>query len=164
MTQKAASRKPSQKLSRCKVKPLDNRLISCIIVWCQSETLDSEVRGVTQEVIEKKVELALLTAFYGGMLTDKQREALIMHCEEDMSLGEIAQAAGVSRQGVHDMLTRAARKLFDMEEKLGMVARFTRMEEGLAACRESLTRGEYDKAGQIIDELIQLDQEESNGL
>ena len=164
MTQKAASRNLSQKDFSCHGKPLDNRAISCIIFWCQSETLDSEVRGVTQEVIEKKVELALLTAFYGGMLTDKQREALIMHCEEDMSLGEIAQAAGVSRQGVHDMLTRAARKLFDMEEKLGMVARFTRMEEGLASCRACIRSGEYDRAGQIIDELIRLDQEESNGL
>ncbi len=119
---------------------------------------------MAQEEIEKKVELAWLMAFYGGLLTEKQREVLAMHCEEDMSLGEIANDAGVSRQGVHDMLTRAARRLFEMEEKLGMAARFRRMEEGLEKCRDCLRQGQYDEAGSVIDALIRLDQEESNGL
>ena len=49
---------------------------------------------MAQEDIGRKVELAWLAAFYGPVLTDKQREVLALHCEEDMSLGEIAQAAG----------------------------------------------------------------------
>ena len=114
--------------------------------------------------ISRKVELAWLTAFYGGMLTDKQRLVLQLHCEEDMSLGEIAQEAGVSRQGVHDMLSRAAGKLFDMEEKLGMAARFSRMGERLEQCRDALRHQRYDEAEQLLDALIRLDQEESNGL
>lgn len=114
--------------------------------------------------IGRKVELAWLTAFYGGMLTEKQRLVLQLHCEEDMSLGEIAQEAGVSRQGVHDMLTRAGGKLFDMEEKLGMARRFTRMGEGLEKCRSALHHQRYDEAEQLLDALIRLDQEESNGL
>jgi len=114
--------------------------------------------------ISRKVELAWLMAFYGGMLTDKQRQVLALHCEEDLSLGEIAQEAGVSRQGVHDMLTRAAAKLFDMEEKLGMAARFARMEEGIEACREALREKRYDDAEQLLEQLVQLNQEESNGL
>ena len=81
--------------------------------------------------VSRKIELAWLTAFYGGLLTDKQRQVLALHCEEDLSLAEIAQEAGISRQGVHDMLTRAAQRLFDMEEKLGMAARFQRMTSGL---------------------------------
>ena len=119
---------------------------------------------MAQEEIEKKVELAWLMAFYGGLLTEKQREVLAMHCEEDMSLGEIANDAGVSRQGVHDMLTRAARRLFEMEEKLGMAARFRRMEEGLETCRNCLRQGHYDEAESVIATLIRLAQEESNGL
>ncbi|MBQ8313167.1 MAG: DNA-binding protein [Oscillospiraceae bacterium] len=114
--------------------------------------------------IGRKVELAWLAAFYGGMLTEKQRLVLQLHCEEDMSLGEIAQEAGVSRQGVHDMLTRAAAKLFDMEEKLGMAARFTRMGDGLEQCRQAMREKRYDEAEQLLDALIRLDQEESNGL
>ena len=114
--------------------------------------------------VGRKIELAWLTAFYGGLLTDKQRQVLALHCEEDLSLGEIAQEAGVSRQGVHDMLTRAAQRLFDMEEKLGMAARFQRMENGLETCRTLLKEKRYDEAERAIDALIRLDQEENNGL
>ena len=114
--------------------------------------------------VSRKIELAWLTAFYGGLLTDKQRQVLALHCEEDLSLGEIAQEAGVSRQGVHDMLTRAAQRLFDMEEKLGMAARFQRMEDGLEKCRTLLQEKRYDEAERAIDTLIRLDQEENNGL
>ena len=116
------------------------------------------------EEVSRKIELAWLTAFYGGLLTDKQRQVLALHCEEDLSLGEIAQEAGVSRQGVHDMLTRAAQRLFEMEEKLGMAARFRRMEEGLEACRALLQEKRYDEAERTIESLIRLDQEENNGL
>ena len=114
--------------------------------------------------VSRKIELAWLTAFYGGLLTDKQRQVLTLHCEEDLSLAEIAQEAGVSRQGVHDMLTRAAQRLFDMEEKLGMAARFRRMEDGLEKCRNLLKEKRYDEAEGVIDTLIRLDQEENNGL
>ena len=114
--------------------------------------------------VSRKIELAWLTAFYGGLLTDKQRQVLTLHCEEDLSLAEIAQEAGVSRQGVHDMLTRAAQRLFEMEEKLGMAARFQRMEDGLEKCRTLLKEKRYDEAEGVIDTLIRLDQEEQNGL
>ena len=114
--------------------------------------------------VSRKIELAWLTAFYGGLLTDKQRQVLALHCEEDLSLAEIAQEAGVSRQGVHDMLTRAAQRLFDMEEKLGMAARFQRMENGLERCRTLLKEKRYDEAERALDALIRLDQEENNGL
>ena len=114
--------------------------------------------------VGRKIELAWLTAFYGGLLTDKQRQVLTLHCEEDLSLAEIAQEAGVSRQGVHDMLTRAAQRLFDMEEKLGMAARFQRMADGLEQCRTLLRNKRYDEAEGVIDTLIRLDQEENNGL
>lgn len=114
--------------------------------------------------VRRKVELAWLMAFYGGMLTDKQREVLALHCEEDMSLAEIAQETGVSRQGVHDMLTRTAQRLTDMEEKLGVAARFRRMQNGLERCRALLQEKRYEEAGGVIDTLIRLDQEENNGL
>lgn len=118
----------------------------------------------TANEVERKIELAWLTAFYGGVLTEKQRQVLMLHCEEDLSLAEIAQEVGVSRQSVHDMLTRAAQRLFEMEEKLGMAARFRRMEDGLEQCRALLREKRYDEAGRVVDALIRFDQEESNGL
>ena len=114
--------------------------------------------------VRRKVELAWLMAFYGGMLTDKQREVLALHCEEDMSLAEIAQETGVSRQGVHDMLTRTAQRLMDMEEKLGVAARFRRIETGMEKCRALLQEKRYEEAEGALDALIRLYQEENNGL
>ena len=119
---------------------------------------------MAQDGIAKKVELAWLAAFYGGLLTGKEREALSLHCEEDMSLAEIAQATGVSRQGVHETLARAANKLTGMEEKLHLADRFRRMEEGLRRCREALRNGDNEQAETTLDALIRLEQEENNGL
>ena len=119
---------------------------------------------MAQDEIGRKVELAWLAAFYGRLLTDKQRQVLSLHCEEDLSLGEIAQETGVSRQGVHDMLTRASRKLTEMEACLGLAARFAHMEAELQRCRECLKDQRYEEAGSVLDALIRYDQEESNGL
>ncbi len=122
--------------------------------------------GVDRNVAEltRKVELNWLMAFYGGMLTEKQRQVLTLHCEEDMSLGEIAQEAGISRQAVHDLLTRAAHRLFEMEERLGVATRFRRVTEGLEQCRGLLAQQRYDQAARLIDSLILQEQEENNGL
>lgn len=68
-------------------------------------------------------EVTLLFDTYGGMLTDKQREYLDMRYNQDMSLGEIAQVQGVSRQAVHDNLIRTENLLRRMEEHIGCVKR-----------------------------------------
>ena len=114
--------------------------------------------------IERKVELSWLSAFYGGLLTERQREALALHCEEDLSLGEIAQEMGISRQAVHETISRAAQKLFGMEEQLHAAQRFHEMEEGLIRCREALRAGRTGDAEALLNTLIQREQEESNGL
>lgn len=121
-------------------------------------------RPAADDEMTRRVELNWLAAFYGGMLTDKQREVLALHCEEDLSLGEIAQEAGVSRQGVHEMLARAAQKLWDMEAKLGVAARFARMQDGLQTCLTALRDKRYDEAERLLERLIALDQEDDDGL
>ena len=68
-------------------------------------------------------EITLLFDTYGGMLTDKQREYLDMRYNQDMSLSEIADAMGVSRQAVFDNLTRTEATLRRMEENIGSVKR-----------------------------------------
>ena len=68
--------------------------------------------------MEERVLISLLLDFYGPLLTDKQRMSLQLHHEDDMSLGEIAEELGVSRQAVHDNLQRARHILNDYEEVL----------------------------------------------
>ena len=68
-------------------------------------------------------ELVLLFDYYGSMLTDKQRDCFDMRYNQDLSLGEIAEAMGVSRQAVNDNLTRTEATLRRMEENIGCVKR-----------------------------------------
>ena len=68
-------------------------------------------------------ELALLLDYYGGMLTDKQKECFDMRYNQDLSLGEIGEILGVSRQAVNDNLNRTEALLRRMEENIGCVKR-----------------------------------------
>ena len=70
------------------------------------------------------LEMVLLLDYYGGMLTDKQKECFDMRYNQDMSLGEIAETLGVSRQAVNDNLTRTEALLRRMEENIGCVKRY----------------------------------------
>ena len=69
------------------------------------------------------LEMVLLLDYYGGMLTDKQFECFDMRYNQDLSLGEIGQLLGVSRQAVCDNLTRTEALLRRMEENIGCVKR-----------------------------------------
>ena len=113
-----------------------------------------------REDLNRKVDLAFLSAFYGGMLTEKQRRILTLHCEEDLSLGEIAEEVGISRQAAHETLTRAAAKLTEMEAALGVAERFRRMESGLEDALSLLRRQDYSGAEQILQELLSIETEE----
>ena len=66
------------------------------------------------------------------MLTEKQRNAIDLYYNDDLSLAEIAQAADISRQGVRDNIKRAEQILTELEEKLGLAKRFSDMKQGFA--------------------------------
>ena len=68
-------------------------------------------------------DLVLLYDYYGDLLTDRQKECFEMRYYQDLSLGEIGDELHISRQGVHDNLTRAEALLRNMEAKTGCVSR-----------------------------------------
>ena len=68
--------------------------------------------------MDELLKQALLYDFYGELLTDHQKEIYEQFILEDLSLGEIARDAGISRQGVHDLLKRCDRTLQEYEEKI----------------------------------------------
>lgn len=70
------------------------------------------------------LQMTMLFDFYGELLTDKQREYFDLYYNEDLSLAEIAEQAGITRQGVHDNLVRAENALKEYETKTGLLARF----------------------------------------
>ncbi len=67
---------------------------------------------------------SMLFDFYGELLTDKQREYFDLRYNEDLSLGEIAEQSGISRQGVWDIIRRAEAAMTEIEEKTGLIKRF----------------------------------------
>ncbi len=67
---------------------------------------------------------SMLFDFYGELLTDKQREYFDLRYNEDLSLGEIAEQCGISRQGVWDIIRRAETAMTEIEEKTGLIKRF----------------------------------------
>ena len=69
------------------------------------------------------LQMTLLFDYYGELLTDRQRMCFDLRHNQDLSLAEIAQELNVSRQGVHDNLSRAESLLMNMEEKTGCVRR-----------------------------------------
>lgn len=81
--------------------------------------------------MEKDLRISLLLDFYGRMLTEKQKEVVELYYNEDLSLAEIAQHSGITRQGVRDSIKRAEFQLIDCEEKLGLMQRFREIQDGL---------------------------------
>ncbi len=119
---------------------------------------------MAQEELERKVDLAFLSAFYGGLLTENQQRILSLYSEEDLSLSEIASEVGISRQAVHESLNRAASRLEELESVLGVAARFREMESGLEAALDAINHQDYSQAKLLLEGLLRLDQEDKNGL
>ena len=84
-------------------------------------------------------ELVLLFDYYGSMLTDKQRGCFDMRYNQDLSLGEIGEVLGVSRQAVNDNLSRTEALLRRMEENIGCVKRYKLAREALSEIRKAAT-------------------------
>lgn len=76
-------------------------------------------------------EITVLLDFYGEMLTEKQRDMIEYYYNDDLSLGEIAQNEGITRQGVRDSIKRAEAQMLEMEERLGLAKRFKELKAGL---------------------------------
>ena len=124
--------------------------------------------------LETSVEMGTLCAFYGGLLTDKQLQAMQLHFDEDLSLGEIARQMTVSRQNVHDLIARSSEKLRACEAALGAAGRMERMLERLGRVQELLealdrqalspeARALTAEAARQI-QLIQQEEEDAHGL
>ena len=83
------------------------------------------------------IEIILLYDYYGDLLTDRQKECFEMRYYQDLSLGEIGEELGISRQGVHDNLSRTETLLRNMEAKTGCVSRDQACRKAAAAILEA---------------------------
>lgn len=79
--------------------------------------------------MEKRVFLGYLYDFYGELLNDHQKEIYSEYILDDLSLNEIAEEHGVSRQSVFDLVKRCTKSLEEYEDKLSLVARFLKVKD-----------------------------------
>lgn len=95
--------------------------------------------------MNKILEQTLLYDFYGELLTPHQKEIYEQFVLDDLSLSEIAEGAGISRQGVHDLVRRCQKALEEYEEKLRLVERFLSIKEKVGKIDRILEQWEEKK-------------------
>ena len=133
-----------------------------------AKPMDVPCRAVQQEegTSGELVSIALLLDFYQELLTPRQAEVLTMHCNDDLSLAEIAQELSISRQAAHDAIHTGKTLLHRYEEKLGMAARFAKQRDMVAKAQEHIhkalkeqstqqSRIQMEQAGMVLEKLLE---------
>lgn len=137
------------------------------MIGCKEKTLDTRQKllyDITGDDMEKIARQGLLYDFYGALLTEHQRHIYEDVVFYDLSLSEIAEEQGISRQGVHDLIKRCNKILEGYEEKLHLVDKFERTKK-LAREIQSLTKEFSEKRDmelihrikEISGEIIELE-------
>lgn len=113
--------------------------------------------GDTDKALQDIVELSILYDFYSELLGEHKKEIFGEYIMNDLSLGEIAQDAGISRQGVHDIIKRCSVKLRDYEKKLGLKTRFESIKADAEQIRELTeqirTASDEEERGALADRI-----------
>lgn len=102
---------------------------------------------------EKDLSLTVLFDIYGGLLSDSEKDAFEYYYCDDLSLSEIAENTGWSRQGARDNILRAEKALRLFEQRLGLKEKFDEIEASLSLARAALGSGDAEKAMALIESI-----------
>ncbi len=109
-------------------------------------------------MFEKNLEIGYLLDFYGDVLSERKRTVLDYYYNDDLSLAEIAEEIGISRQGVRELIKKAGEELLFYEEKLGLAKRFqlaqVQAKELLSMLDEGGVTGDIRNAAQELMETV----------
>lgn len=101
---------------------------------------------------EKNLYISHLYDYYGELLTDKQKYAVELYYNDDLSLSEIADTIGITRQGVRDQLKHAEQFLKSCEQKLGFASKLAEALELAEQIKEETNQDKvFDKASSIAE-------------
>lgn len=104
----------------------------------------------TKTLTDNHMEICIQLDFYGQLLTGRMREFLDLHYTHDLSLAEIAENLGVSRQAVHDRIRQGIKLLAEYETKLGLVARYRAEKKALGEILDYLEHNELQIASEQL--------------
>ena len=114
--------------------------------------------------MDKKIEISMLWQIYGALLTEKQKEYIDYYYNEDLSLAEIAQNDGITRQGVRDIIKKGEKKLFEYEEKLLFMKRMLNQEKKIEEILLELTKIQKDYTDNEVASILENVKKELNCL
>ena len=100
----------------------------------------------------KDLNITVLLDFYGELLTENQAKVLDLYYNEDLSLAEIAEPMGITRQGVRDSIKRGEKQLYDLEEKLGLANRFKDLKREISSINKM-----FSEVKEYVDTYIHSD-------
>ena len=96
---------------------------------------------------QKNLAYSVLLDFYGPVLTEKQRVILTEYYDEDLSLAEIAENLGITRQGVRDAIKHGETTLKELEDKVGFAARYRRVQQTLEELEQLVIDARFECTG-----------------
>ncbi len=111
---------------------------------------------VMDDKLKEKVELSILFDFYGELLKSHNKHVFEDYILNDLSLSEIAEDQGISRQGVYDIVKRCSRQLKDYEEKLCLVKKFEETKEKVNRIKEISEQMMESKNHNCLEEIIMI--------
>ena len=114
--------------------------------------------------MEKNVEISILCQLYGKLLSEKQLEFIDDYYDNDLSLSEIAENHGITRQAVRDMLKKGEKKLFEYEEKLLFMKRMLNQEKKIEEILLELTKIQKDYTDNEVASILENVKKELNCL
>ena len=114
--------------------------------------------------MEKNVKVSMLCEVYGNLLTKKQLSILQDYYDKDLSLSEIAQNQEITRQAVKDIIKKGENKLFELEEKLGIMKKTFKQEEKIAIILSELTKIQKRSTDKQVAEILTHVKKELNCL
>ena len=113
-------------------------------------------------VMDKKIKISILLDIYGKLLTKKQFEYIDNYYNLDFYLSEIAENEGITRQAVRDIIKKGENKLFEFEEKLGIMKKNMKQEEKIADILSELTKIQTKFTDEQIAEILEHIKHELN--
>ncbi len=114
--------------------------------------------------MEKNVKVSMLCQIYGKLLTEKQYRFLDDYYNNDYSLSEIAENLGITRQAVRDNIVKGENKLFEYEEKLGIMKRTLTQEQQIVKILSELTKIQTNFSDKKIASILENVKKELNCL
>lgn len=107
-------------------------------------------------MFEKNLEMSFLLDFYGDILPERRREVMDLYYNDDLSLAEIAEQLGVTRQAVRETIKKTEADLLFYEEKLGLRRRFTEAQAHAARALDICRASDTPLPSGLTDEILRL--------